>query len=141
MDGKSRLGRWVLLAIIVVTALIELALAVLSMQADGVKGGQIGRVLLTGWLLWRVWDGAGWARWLLVVLFLAAAAFGVITVVTSPAVQGRPEAVVLLIGLGGIFAAFGIGLASPWVGAYQAARCGGPDAEPVAAADRSPGRQ
>ncbi len=127
MDGKARFGRWVVLAVIVVTALLELASAALSVQAGRFRGSQIGRALLTGWLLWRVWDGAGWARWLVVVLFLAAAAFGASAGVS--AAPGRPEAAVLLLGLGGVFAALGAGLASPWVGAYQAARRRGPDAE------------
>lgn len=136
MDGRARLGQWVLLAVIGVTALLELATAALSVQAGEFRGSQIGRVLLTGWLLWRVWDGAGWARWLLAVLFLAAAAFGVVAGVSSPAGPERPEAVALLVGLGGTFAALGVGLASPWVGAYQAARRGLLGAEPRAAPDR-----
>ena len=135
MDGKARLGQWILLAIIVVTALSELALAGLSIQASRFKGSQIGRVLLTGWLLWRVWDGAGWARWLLAALFFATALLAAIFVSTSPVVEGRPEVAALLVGLGGVFAAFGVGLASPWVGAYQAARRGRPDDEPGAAPD------
>jgi len=130
MDGKARLGQWVLLAIIVVTALSELTLAGFSIQADRFKGGQIGRVLLTGWLLWRVWDGVGWARWLVSGLFLATAVFAGVVGVTSPAVADRPEVVPLLVGLGAVCLAFGVGLASPWVGAYQAARRGSPDAAP-----------
>lgn len=70
MNDKARLGRWVILAIIVVIALTELALAGLSIQAGKFRGEQVGRVMLTGWLLSRVWDGAKWARWLIAGLFL-----------------------------------------------------------------------
>jgi len=77
MDAKARLGRWVLIAVIVVTVLCELALAGVSLQAGQFRGVQVGRVLLTGWLLWRVWDGAAWARWVTAGLFLATAAFAV----------------------------------------------------------------
>jgi len=129
MGGKARLGRWTLFAIIVVIALSELALAGLSMRADQFKGSQIGRALLTGWLLWRVWDGAGWARWLLAGLFLATATLAAVLVVASPAAQRPPEVVGLLAGVGVVCLAFGVGMASPWVGAYQAARCGGQYAE------------
>lgn len=132
MDAKVRLGRWVLIAVIVVTALSEAALAVVSLEADRFKGSQIGRVLLTGWLFWQVWDGAGWARWLMAGLFLAAAALAVVLGVASPAVAGRPEAVAVLAGLGAVCLAPGVGLASPWVGAYQAARRESQTAEPPA---------
>ena len=131
MDGKARLGKWVLLALIIFTALSELALAGLSIRAGQLKGSQIGRVLLTGWLLWRVWDGAGWARWLLSGLFLATAVFACTLGVASPTVAGRPDMLTLLVGMGAICVAFGVGLASPWVGAYQAVRRGRPDAEPL----------
>jgi hypothetical protein len=136
MDGKARLGKWVLLSIIVVLALSELALAGLSIATGQFKGSQVGRVLLTGWLLWQVWDGVGWARWLLSGLFLAAAVLAGVLGVASPAVVGRPELVGLLVGMGAVCVAFGVGLASPWVGAYQAARRGSPDAEPGDAAGR-----
>lgn len=129
MSGKARLGQWVVLTIIVVTALSELTLAGLSLLAGRFRGEQVGRVLLTGWLLWRVWDGAGWARWLVTGLILAAAMFAVVVSVASPAVQERPEVVALMAGFGAVGLAFGVGLASPWVGAYQAARRGSPDAE------------
>jgi hypothetical protein len=124
MGVKARLGRWVLLAIIVVTVLSELALACLSLQTGRFKGSEIGRVLLTGWLLWRVWDGSGWARWLLAALFLGAGLFAAVLGLASPAMQGRPDVVALLVVLAAVFAAFGGGLASPWVAAYQAARRG-----------------
>ncbi|MBN9117886.1 MAG: hypothetical protein J0I06_01745 [Planctomycetes bacterium] len=130
MDGKVRFGRWILVAIIVVTALVELALTGLSLQAGRFRGNQIGRVLLTGWLLWRVWDGAGWARWVLAALSLVTAGLAGVFVVASPITEGRPELVAVLIGVGVVTGAFGIGLASPWVGAYQAARRGSPGADP-----------
>lgn len=135
MDGTARLGKGVLITIIVVVALSELSLAGLSVRAGHFRGGQIGRALLTGWLLWRAWDGAGWARWLLCGLFMAAAVLVGVLVVASPAVAGRPDVLMLLVGSGAVFVAFGVGLASPWVGAYQAARRCSLDAEPDAAAD------
>jgi hypothetical protein len=59
MGGKPRIGQWVLIAVIVVTALSELALAGVSLRAGRFSGAQVGRVLLTGWLLWQAWDGPG----------------------------------------------------------------------------------
>ena len=135
MGGKARLGRWVLLAIIVVTVLSELVLTGLSIQAGRFKGSQIGRILLTGWLLWRVWDGVGWARWLLATLCFAGALLAAIFVLASPVVEGRPGVAALLRGVGGSLAVLGVGFASPWVGAYQAARRGGAGAEPAAEGD------
>jgi hypothetical protein len=128
MDAKVRLGRWVLIAVIVVTALAELALAGVSIQAGRFSGGQVGRVILTGWLLWRVWNGAGWARWLVAGLFVVVAAFAIVLGAASPAVQARPEVTALVVGMAAVCAAIGVGLASPSVGAYQAARRGSPDA-------------
>jgi hypothetical protein len=85
-------------------------------------------VLLTGWLLWRVWDGAAWARWVTAGLFLAAA-FAVGVGAGSPA-EGRPGVVDLVAVVGAVCLAFGGVRASPWVGAYQATRRGSQDAEP-----------
>lgn len=124
-----------MVAIIVVTALAELALAGLSLQAGRFRGNRIGGVLLTGWLLWRTWDGAGWARWVLAICSLAAAGFAVVVGVASPVTEGRPGVMALVIGFGVVSVAFAIGLASPWVGAYQAARRGRPGAEPGATPD------
>lgn len=138
MHGKARLGRSVLIAVIVVTALSELALAGVSLQAGRFRGGQVVRVVLTGWLLWRVWDGAGWARWLMAGLFLLTAVGAAGFAVGSPAVEGRPGLLAFLAVVGAVCLAFGVGLASPWVGAYQAARRGIQEAEP-GAADRGGG--
>ena len=120
MGGKARLGQWVLLIIIVVMALSELVLAGLSIQAGRFRGDQVVRGILEGWIFWRAWAGAGWSRWLLAGLFLTAAALVVSTGFSSPAMQKRPEMIPLLIGMGAVCLAFGIGLASPWVGAFQA---------------------
>ena len=73
MDGKARLGKWVLIVTIIATLLFELATAGLSLRVGQFKGIQIVRMLLTIWLLWRVWEGVGWARWLLAALFFVVA--------------------------------------------------------------------
>lgn len=136
MDGKVQLGRWVLIVIIIITALSELTLAVLSLQAGRFRGVQIVRVLLTGWLLWKVWDGAAWARWLTFGLFLVSAVFAAFIGVGALIVEGRPEIVALGVGLSAVCLALGLSLASPWVGAYQAARRGSLSAEQAETADR-----
>ncbi len=80
MDGKARLGQWILLIIIVVTALSELALAGLSVRAGRFSCGQMGRVLLTGWLLWRAWTELGghdgYSPRCVLLLRLSATVFG-----------------------------------------------------------------
>jgi hypothetical protein len=134
MDEKVRLGRWVLILMIAVTAVSELTLAGLSLQAGRFSGGQALRVLLTAGLFWKVWDGAGWARWLTAGLFLVSAAFGAFLAAAALDAGGRLEVVVLVGGLSAVCLAFGLGLASPWVAAYQSARRGGASAEEVAAA-------
>ena len=129
MNGKARMGRCILVAIIVVIALAEIALAVVTIQTEQFKGKQIVRVLLTGWLLWQAWDGARWARWVLAALSLATAILAATFVLVSPYVEGKPEVLGVLIGLSGVSALFAVGLASPWVGAYQAACRGRLDTE------------
>ncbi len=111
MNDKVRLGRWVLVAVIVVIALTELAVAGLSILAGTFRGGQFGRVILTVWLLWQVWDGANWARWLTVGLFFVAA-FGAVFAAFSPdIVNGRLKVVALLAGFGAVCVAISVGLA------------------------------
>ncbi|MBA4189441.1 MAG: hypothetical protein C0467_15735 [Planctomycetaceae bacterium] len=129
MNRNARLGKWVLIVLIVFAALSELAVVGFSIWAHRFEASHISRVLLTGWLLWRIWDGAEWARWLVAVLGFAGVLLVVIFGLVSPAVEGRPELVAFLVGCGVVYAAFGIGLASPWVGAYQAARRGDLDIE------------
>lgn len=129
MNRNARLGQWVLIAIIVATALVELIFAGFSLHAHRFKGSQITRVMITGWLFWRIWDGAAWARWLIAVPSLAGGVLVAIFVLASPAVEGRSDLVALLVGVGVLYAAFGIGLASPWVGAFQAAKRGDLDIE------------
>jgi hypothetical protein len=119
-----------LVAVIVVTAVGELAVFALILREGRVSGGQAGRVALTFWLLSRVWDGAGWARWLTAGLFGAAGVLTAAAGLRSPAAEGRPEVAALLAGVGAVGVALGLGLASPWVGAYQAAREGRPAAAP-----------
>ena len=127
MNDKARLGRWVLLGVIVFIALIELALAAVSIQAGKFRGEQVGRVMLTGWLLSRVWDGAKWARWLTSGLFLVTA-FGMAFAACSPdIVNGRLMVVALLATFAAMCAAISVGLALPCMGAYQAARREAPD--------------
>lgn len=111
-----------LVAVIVVIALTELAVVGLSILAGTFRGGQVGRVILTAWLLWQVWDGANWARWLTAGLFLAAAFIGVFAICSPDIVNGRLKVVALLAGFGAVCVAISVGLALPCVGAYQAAR-------------------
>jgi hypothetical protein len=54
----------------------------------------------------------------------------------SPVFEDRPEVVALLVGFGVVWVTFGVGLASPWVGAYQAARRADQEAQPDVAPDR-----
>jgi hypothetical protein len=65
----------------------------------------------------------------LAVLFFLAAGVAAVFGVTTAAAAERPEVMALVIGLVAVFAAFGIGLASPWVGACQSARRGNADVE------------
>jgi hypothetical protein len=140
MSDKARLGRRILLAIIVVIALAELSLAGLNLVAGQFRGAQVARVLLTGWLLWQVWEGASWARWVLTALFSCAAVFTVVVLcIASSATPRQSEVVVLLLGSAAACLLFGLGLASPWVAAYQVAKRGHVDAEQNAAADRGNG--
>lgn len=136
MEGKARIGRWVLIAIIIVIALSELTLAALGILTGRFRGGQVIRVLLTGWLLWKAWDGAALARWLMVGLFLVSAVFAAFIGVGALLVEDRPEIVALGVGLSAVCLAFGLSLSSPWVGAYQTARRGSLRAEQAATADR-----
>ncbi|QJW98628.1 hypothetical protein [Frigoriglobus tundricola] len=131
MDGKARRGQWVLIALVLFFVVSEGAMAVLSLQAGRFKGAQIGRVLLTGWLLWQIWDGAAWARQLMTGLLLLGVALTVVLAVAVPAVTAHPGLVALCIGVVVIGLALAIGLMSPWVGAYQAARRAGRDAPTV----------
>ena len=123
MNDNARLGRLVLVAVIVVIALTELAVVGLTILAGTFRGGQLfGRAMLTGWLLWKVWDGAKWARWLMAGLFFVAV-FGAVFAICSPdIVNGRIKVAALFAGFGVACAAISVGLALPCVGAYQAAR-------------------
>lgn len=122
MNDKARLGRWVIFAVIVFIALTELALAVLNILAGKFRGEQVGRVMLTGWLLSRVWDGANWARWLTAGLFLAAGFVTIFAACSPDIVNGRLVVVALLAGFGATCVTISVGLALPCVGAYQAGR-------------------
>jgi hypothetical protein len=129
MTDNVRLGRWVILAVIIIIALSELALASMNIIAGTFRSGQFGRVILTGWLLWQIWVGANWARWLSAGLFLVSG-FGAIYAACSPSfVNGRLMVVVLLAGFGATCVLISVGLALPCVGAYQAARRKVPDTE------------
>jgi hypothetical protein len=121
MEGKARVGRGILIIVTAFITLIELGLAGYSFQVAGFRPGQIGRVLLTVWLLWQVWDGSGWARWLLAGLFLAGAVFAIV-LGFGPRAEDKPQLALLMTALAVVFAMLGLGLASPWVGAYQSAR-------------------
>lgn len=130
MDDKARLGKRFLVFMIVLVALIEITTDGLSIAAGRFDDADVIRGILTTLLWWRVWSGSAWARWLLAGLFLAAALFVVIVVASFPAVKKPPEVMGLMLCVGAICATLGAGMASPWVGAYQAARRRGSAAEP-----------
>lgn len=129
MNDNVRLGRWVVLAVIIVIALSELALAGMNILAGTFRSGQFGRVILTGWLLRQIWVGANWARWLSAALSLAAGFVAFFSACSPDFVNGRLMVVVLLAGFGATCVAISIGLALPCVSAYQAARRKVPDTE------------
>ncbi|MCE9560726.1 MAG: hypothetical protein K8U57_01600 [Planctomycetes bacterium] len=122
MDHKARFGKVIVILLIFAATLGELAVAVLALQAGTFRVTQIGRVMLTGWLLWQVWDGAGWARWLMTVLLIGSAVFAVGLGFRNPSVADRPDLLAFLIWFGSVTFLLGLGLASPWVGAFQDAR-------------------
>jgi hypothetical protein len=124
MDNQARIGRWMLIVVIAVFALGEVGLAAVNLEAGRFSLVQVGRVILTAWLLWRMWDGAAWARWLYAALSLAGAVLAFVAGFGSGASVGRPEVLVITC----VFIAVSLGLtvavASPFVGAYQEARSG-----------------
>lgn len=136
MGGKAWLWQWVQIVIIAVTVLSELILAGLSLQDGRFRVGQVFRVLLTGWLLWQVWNGASWARWLMAGLFLITTLFAAVVGVGALIAEGRPEVVALGIGSSAVCVGFGLSMASPWVAAYQAARRGSLNDELAPTADQ-----
>src|SRR5262245_50384696 len=73
MDSQARVGMWMLIAVTAVFALGEAGLAAVNLLAGRFSGMQAGRIVLTVWLTWSVWNGAGWARWLCAALALAGA--------------------------------------------------------------------
>lgn len=121
MKNKARVGQWVLVTIFILIALSELGLAVLNIYTERFRGSQVGRVILTGWLLWKIWDGFAWARWLIAGLFLVTAIYAVSVAIFTD-FEDRTEAVWVIGGAGATFLLFAIGLATPWVGAFQAVR-------------------
>jgi hypothetical protein len=121
MNSKARTGQWILIAIVVMVALLEIGLAALNFSTGRLRINHLGRALLTGWLLWKIWDGAAWARWLFASLFLIAALYAFYTAVSTD-FEDRPEGAWIIGGFGVVSLLLTVGLASPWVGAYQAFR-------------------
>ena len=78
------------------------------------------RVLLTIWLLWNTWKGASWARWIVAVLYLLATGLGVYYFITDPRILAKTTAIWLFGSLVAALFLMGLGLALPWVGAFQA---------------------
>jgi hypothetical protein len=120
MGRSAQIGLTILVVIITVTALGEAALAVMNILAGKLSGGQIVRWFLTAWLFWKVWDGAAWSRWLLAVLYLFTGVVAIILGMNYAAGERSEELVVLILGMGSVYLLFGIGMASPWMSAYQA---------------------
>lgn len=119
---QVKIGRTILIIVIVFTVLLEMLSSGFQVQAGRFGISSVGRMFLTVFLLMYVWDGSKWARWILVVLLFAAAGLMVTIALTFPAISERSDLVALLIGLGVIYLMLSMGLASPWMGAYQNAR-------------------
>ncbi len=122
MVGKARLGQRVLVAVTVSIVLAEIIVALVSWYAGGLRRSQFGRVSLTVWLLFEVWEGKAWARWVLTVLSSVTAILAIVVGSGSLALGSQKAGVGFIVALGIYSAAIAVGLVSPWVGAYQAAR-------------------
>lgn len=124
MDRQARIGMWMVIGVIAVSALGEASLLAVNILAGRFTGMQAARIVLTVLLLWRVWDGASWARWLLAVLCLAGAVLAFVAGFGTSVAADHPEALLVV----GVIIAVSLGmavfLASPPVGAFQEARRG-----------------
>lgn len=118
MTRQQRIGRDLLLASFAFVALLEIVLLVAYIQAGRLNGGQVSRSIFTIALLWLVWVGVGWARWLMVVLWFIAGSIGVFLGVFDETLVGRTAIQALVIGLGFAFITWALVSASPPVGAF-----------------------
>jgi hypothetical protein len=75
-------------------------------------------VLLIGWLLWKVWNGARRARCLMAGLFLTIAMIAAVVGGDTSVALEWPHFLALAISSLIVWLEFGLGLASPWVDAY-----------------------
>jgi len=124
MDSQARVGMWMLIAVTAVFALGEAGLAAINLLAGRFSAMQAGRIVLTVWLTWSVWNGAGWARWLCAALAMAGAILAFVAGFGSGAADGRPEVLLIVCVIIAIYLGIAVMLASPGVGAYQEWRRG-----------------
>ncbi|MFO0946732.1 MAG: hypothetical protein U1D30_12425 [Planctomycetota bacterium] len=122
MPRKALLGYWILCSVVLFVAVVEGGVFIASLKYGQPHRAQLGRVLLSGWLLWHVWQGANWARWILAALFLAAAGLVVAVVPGSPRLEGKPLFTILATGFGVLCFLASFALASPWFSAYRQLR-------------------
>lgn len=122
MDDRARPGRWILLAVTAITVLSEGLLALVALLSGRLEAAQVVRIVLTVGILWQVWEGARWARWLTVALSLAGAVFVVVIGLVIADGEARPKVRELSVAVAAFCTAIAVAMASPWVGAYQAAQ-------------------
>jgi hypothetical protein len=113
MAAQQRRGRAILLAIFLVLLGGDLLITALEATAKGFDnaGPSVVRILLTLVLMYLVWTGRGWARWLMVCLLFVAALALLSMLLAHP----NPLLLALLIGV--VLAALLIGF-SPSVRSF-----------------------
>lgn len=126
LPKQAAIGRWIVIVVIALIALLELGSLGLALLQGQVKIGQLGRMCFTLWLLMEIWNGTAWARWLLISLFVVAGVGLPIVIFRMEQKMGVPELVPALITVAIVVAVISLGLAAllatPWVGAYQAVK-------------------
>jgi len=120
MDNDAKRGFVILTIITFLVVVAEVFLLGYRFILIRLSWSDLVRVLLTIGLLWSTWKGARWARWILVVLYLMASGIGFYLFVTDPRVLAKPMAIWVLGSLVAAFILMGLGIASRWVGAFQA---------------------
>jgi hypothetical protein len=132
--SDARRGQLVLIAFIIFLAPSELPQASASLLSGQFQTSQVVRVGMTICLFWQLWAGAGWARWLMASLCFLAPGPAAVFYFALPRTADSPVALAILAGVSGVCLLCALGLASPWVGACQAAQREGRAVE----RDRSP---